>query len=158
MNTFAKACALILVGLTISINSALSQTVLDEWWTPGFSARVKLAPCLESGEERLCGTIIWAWDDTPAGVSDKRPLVGQRIINGMKRDPEKADKGDRGSGERSSSFAGSIYNPEDGHTYKASMRLKSPNTLLVEGCVLFVCREQVWRRYDSLRSPPVSLK
>ena len=123
---------------------AQAQTLLDEWWTPGFNARVRLATC----DDKLCGTIVWAWDDQPSGATDKRPLVGQRIISGMKLELR--------SSEKAPIYAGSIYNPEDGNTYKATMRLKTPNTLMVAGCVLFICQEQVWRRHDSLKSPPVS--
>ena len=123
---------------------AQAQTLLDEWWTPGFNARVRLATC----DDKLCGTIVWAWDDQPNGAADKRPLVGKRIISGMKLELR--------SSEKAPIYAGSIYNPEDGNTYKATMRLKTPNTLIVAGCVLFICQEQVWRRHDSLKSPPVS--
>ncbi len=141
---------------------AHAQTLQDEWWTPGFNARVKLAPCADKNadkaDDKLCGNIVWAWDDTPTGATDKRPLVGQRIIIGMKADKSNADKTpvEKTAFEKISSYSGDIYNPEDGHTYKATMRLKSANTLVVAGCVLFICREQVWRRHDSLKSPPVS--
>ena len=138
--------ALVLSALhSTAVNAQTAAApLLDEWWTPGFNARVKLATC----EDKLCGTIVWAWDDQPAGASDKRPLVGQRIISGMKLVVKNGDK--------AASYAGSIYNPEDGNTYKATMRLKTPNTLVVAGCVLFICQEQIWRRHDSLKSPPVS--
>jgi uncharacterized protein (DUF2147 family) len=136
--------------------AANTHALLDEWWTPGFNARVKLAAC----DDKLCGTIVWAWDDQPSGAADKRPLVGQRIISGMKLEAKNADKaGDKAvdkASDKAPSYAGSIYNPEDGNTYKATMRLKTPNTLVVAGCVLFICQEQIWRRHDSLRSPPVS--
>jgi uncharacterized protein (DUF2147 family) len=138
-----------LVALFLIVPQAGAQSLTDEWWTPGFSARVKLAAC----EDRLCGSIVWAWDDQPDGAADKRPLVGQRIISGMKPDAPQTDK----PADKSQRYSGSIYNPEDGQTYKATMRLKTPNTLLVEGCVLFICRAQVWRRHDSLRTPPISL-
>ena len=131
---------------------AQAQTLLDEWWTPGFNARVRLATC----DDKLCGTIVWAWDDQPTGAADKRPLVGQRIISGMKLEPKQGDKTPDKTSDKSPSYAGTIYNPEDGNTYKATMRLKTPNTLIVAGCVLFICQEQVWRRHDSLKSPPVS--
>lgn len=139
-------CINFYVALVLSafMPTARAQTLLDEWWTPGFNARVKLATC----DDRLCGTIVWAWDDQPAGATDKRPLVGQRIISGMKLELK--------SSEKAPIYAGSIYNPEDGNTYKATMRLKTPNTLVVAGCVLFICQEQIWRRHDSLKSPPVS--
>lgn len=161
MNRLAwlRSCSMALVALratlwlVLSASAVQAQTLQDEWWTPGFAARVKLAPCeghtQEKADGRLCGMILWAWDDTPSGASDKRPLVGQRIISGMR--PDKT------SGDKTSVYAGNIYNPEDGQTYKATMRLKGPNTLLVEGCVLFICREQVWRRFDSLRVPPVAV-
>jgi Delta7-sterol 5-desaturase len=130
-----------------SISSFLSSQspaqisgVIDEWWTPGFSARVKLDPC----ENKLCGTITWAWDEKTTDVVDRRPLVGQRIISGMVANAAQG-------------YSGSIYNPEDGRTYSATMRLKSPNTLLVEGCVLFICQKQVWRRYSSASCPMVAV-
>jgi hypothetical protein len=33
---------------------------------------------------------------------------------------------------------GKIYNPEDARTDDATMRLQGPDTLIVEGCVLFI--------------------
>ncbi|MBX7247633.1 MAG: DUF2147 domain-containing protein [Caulobacteraceae bacterium] len=42
---------------------------------------------------------------------------------------------------------GRIYNPADGYTYEASLRLLGPDRLEVKGCALKVlCRTQVWRR------------
>ena len=142
MNMASKT--LLAAMCVFSMSASEAQSLLDEWWTPGFSARVKLQPC---GAE-LCGTIVWAWDDQPAGASDKRGLVGQRIIIGMKSDAPVNGKPPRHSG--------SIYNPEDGQTYKATLQLKTANTVIVNGCVLFICREQIWRRYDSLKTPPVA--
>jgi uncharacterized protein (DUF2147 family) len=147
-----KAVAALCLGLLALPASANTPSLLDEWWTPGFAARVRLTPCADDKAGlKLCGAIVWAWDDPPNGATDKRPLMGQRIIWGML-----ADNGQPGGALVR--YAGNIYNPEDGQTYKATMRLKSANTLLVEGCVLFICREQVWRRWDSLRTPPVSEK
>ena len=152
MKTSASLYRALLLLSAIVSTSAAAQTaaaqMLDEWWTPGFNARVKLAAC----DDKLCGTIVWAWDDQPSGASDKRPLVGQRIISGMKLEPKSSEK----ASDKAQTYAGSIYNPEDGQTYKATMRLKTPNTLVVAGCVLVFCQEQIWRRHDSLRSPPVS--
>jgi uncharacterized protein (DUF2147 family) len=52
--------------------------------------------------------------------------------------------------------SGRLYNPEDGRDYKGSLHLQSPNRLVVDGCVLFLCRTQVWRRADLSRCPPVT--
>lgn len=165
MNKTFKILALAFWFATL-LGAAQAQSLLDEWWTPGFSARVRLAPCadkmadknVDKAGDKLCGNIVWAWDDTPTGATDKRPLVGQRIIIGMTADKSVTDKApsEKTPVDRNSGYSGDIYNPEDGHTYKATMRLKSANTLVVAGCVLFICREQVWRRHDSLKSPPVA--
>jgi uncharacterized protein (DUF2147 family) len=45
---------------------------------------------------------------------------------------------------------GHIYNPEDGNTYGASLRIRDATALDVRGCVLFICRSQVWRRPSAL--------
>ncbi len=120
--------------------SAAPPTAYDEWWTPGFNARVRIEPC----GDNLCGTIVWAWDENPQDIVDKQPLVGQRIIVGMR-----AEGPSRWNGGR-------IYNPEDGRSYQASLTLKSANNLLVEGCVMFFCKSQVWRRADRPSCPPVA--
>jgi uncharacterized protein (DUF2147 family) len=113
--------------------------LLGEWWTPGFNARVRIEACGDA----VCGHIVWAWDDSPKDIVDKRPLVGRKVIEGMR-----SDGGSRWHGGR-------LYNPEDGHDYKGLLHLQSATRLSVEGCVLFICRQQLWRRVDMNRCPPV---
>jgi uncharacterized protein (DUF2147 family) len=114
--------------------------LLGEWWTPGFNARVRIERCGDA----VCGHIVWAWDETPQDIADKRPLVGRRVIDGMR-----PDGGARWTGGR-------LYNPEDGRDYKGFVQLQSPSRLQVQGCVLFVCQKQIWRRVDVARCPPVA--
>ena len=47
-------------------------------------------------------------------------------------------------------WAGRIYNPEDGQTYRATVRQTATDTLAIEGCVLFICQKQVWRSAAAL--------
>lgn len=115
-------------------------TLLGEWWTPGFNARVRIEPCGDA----VCGHIVWAWDETPQDIADKRPLVGRKVIEGMRPDGVSRWTGGR------------LYNPEDGRDYKGLVQLQSPSRLQVEGCVLFVCQKQIWRRVDVGRCPPVA--
>jgi uncharacterized protein (DUF2147 family) len=121
--------------------------VSGRWLTPGVSAVVELGRC--EGASNLCGTIRWLWD----GVDEKgrprldshnadaslrsRPLVGLSILSGLS---PAADGG----------WSGHIYNPEDGETYRAKMRRVGADTLVIEGCVLFVCKKQVWRKASAL--------
>jgi Delta7-sterol 5-desaturase len=117
--------------------------VLGRWATPGVAAIVDLAPC--AGTSTLCGTVRWLWDaidekgrprldaqNTDASLRT-RPLLGLSILSGLTPTP--------GGG-----WAGQIYNPEDGQTYRATVRRNGADALLVEGCVLFICQKQVWRK------------
>jgi uncharacterized protein (DUF2147 family) len=115
--------------------------VQGDWWTPGFNARVRIEAC---GDGTVCGRIAWLWDDKPEGIADKTPLLGKRVIDQMRLT------------EPGRWMGGRLYNPEDGRDYKGSLHLRSDSTLVVSGCVLFVCQTQVWRRADPVRCPPVA--
>ncbi|MDP1749165.1 MAG: sterol desaturase family protein [Reyranella sp.] len=119
------------------------------WMTQGAAAIVELAPC--SGTPGLCGTIRWLWD----AVDDKgrprldgqnadaalrtRPLIGLSILSGL-------------TPTAGGGWTGRIYNPEDGQTYRATLRRGGADALLIEGCVLFICQKQVWRSASALAS------
>ena len=124
---------------SLSVNP---PSVLGEWWTPGFGARVKLERCFNE----ICGHIVWVWDDAPGQIADQRPLVGRKVVEGMRQEATNAQ---RWSG-------GTLYNPEDGRHYKGALTLAAANRLTLEGCVLMICKSQTWRRYDSQRTPPIA--
>lgn len=146
----AAFAAMLLVAGTRSAaaDGALAGGVIGRWATPGVSAIVELSPCAAE-RSTLCGTIRWLWD----AVDDKgrprldsqntdatqrsRPLLGLVILSGLK--PNQA-----------SGWEGRIYNPEDGQTYRATVSRRGVDTLVVEGCVLFVCQKQVWRKASVL--------
>lgn len=140
------ASAALLLALSLATLPATGQDALNgEWITPGCNARVRIHPC-KGAPDAVCGTITWLWEpvdrsgqpvrDTNNGEAAlrARPLEGLEILSGFR----KAEAG-RWSG-------GSIYNPEDGRQYSASLRLRSGEVLELQGCVLFICRQQIWRR------------
>ena len=123
-----KAAALWLaVMATASSAAEPGRGLQGEWWTPGFNARVRIEAC---GADAVCGRIAWLWDDKAQGIADRTPLVGKLVIDQMK--------------------------PQDGRDYKGTLHLRTDSTLVVSGCVLFVCQTQVWRRADTARCPPVA--
>lgn len=132
--------ALLLVMLAAPASAEPRSQLIGEWWTPGFNARVRIQACGDA----VCGHIVWLWDEQARGVVDRGPLIGKAVIDGMR-----ATEPLRWSGGR-------LYNPEDGRDYKGSLQLRSPSSLLVDGCVLFICQTQVWRKFDASRSPPVA--
>jgi len=113
---------------------------LGLWSTPGGKAKVKISACGAA----LCGAIVSLREPTDETGKPKldinnadaakraRPIVGLSLLSGMKPD------GDR--------WAGQIYNPEDGKTYKAYMTPQVDGGLKIEGCALagLVCKTQVW--------------
>ena len=87
----------------------------------------------------------------PGGVDSKnpdkakrtRPLLGIPVLLNMKKVEDEKDK-----------WEGKVYNAEDGKTYDASIQLKAPNALRVEGCLVWpLCGGQTWSRVDSSAAP-----
>jgi uncharacterized protein (DUF2147 family) len=137
------------LALTMALSAAAGAagSPVGEWVTEGGKARVRIAPC-SADADRLCGTITWTYrpDDAPAGpLLDRhnqdaalraRPIIGLPLLQGFK--PAGAGTWD----------GGTIYDPEGGRTYKSRLRLQDPDRLEVQGCILFVCRTQIWRRHQ----------
>lgn len=134
------AASALLAAPELQAQTGVTGNVSGEWWTPGFNARVSIEPCGDA----VCGRIVWLWDEAPKGVADKSPLVGRLVIDRMQ------------AAEAGFWRGGRLYNPEDGRDYKGSLHLQSPERLVVDGCVLFICQTQVWRRADPGRCPPVA--
>jgi Delta7-sterol 5-desaturase len=142
-----RAVAAAMLMLAANRPASADDGVIDRWLTPGASAVVELARCASAAT--LCGTIRWLWQATDdkgrqrldSQNSDPslraRPLLGLVILSGLTRRP--------GGG-----WEGRIYNPEDGQTYRATISRRGADSLVVEGCVLFVCQKQIWRKASAL--------
>lgn len=65
--------------------------------------------------------------ENPEPALRGRPVIGLIILSNMK--PSGSNK-----------WQGTIYNPDDGYTYRAKMKLQSASTMKVEGCVAVFCR------------------
>jgi len=127
-----------------SAGLAADAVVTGVWLTQDDKAQVRIADC----GDRLCGAIIALREPLgPDGQpkTDKRnrdaalhgrPIMGLQILQNFIRLDAKR-WGD-----------GTIYDPEDGDTYKCTLTLESPVTLIVRGYVgipLFG-KTQIWHR------------
>lgn len=121
---------------------AQTASVFGTWQTEKGDARINVAKCGTG----ICGKIAWLRDpiDPQTGkpqIDDKnpnpslasRPLIGVNLFNNM-----------RPTGP--TSWAGSIYNAEDGQYYASKVTLQGPSTLHVEGCVGALCGGETWTR------------
>lgn len=125
---------------------AAENPVLGEWRVEDGAATIKIVDC----NNRLWGVV--ASEKTPGGLDRmnpnaakrSRPTLGIPVLINLKKSTDERDK-----------WEGNIYNAKDGKTYEASIQLKSPNALVVEGCVLSIlCGGQTWTRVpDSAVAP-----
>lgn len=96
----------------------------------GGHLEITIAPCA-SDATRACGTISKAF--SASGEDPNYANLGKQMVKDMKHS---------GNGSYSD---GTIWDPENGKTYKAKMTLKG-NELDVEGCVSIFCEGQHWQR------------
>lgn len=104
--------------------------------------KVALADC----GGKLCGRVVWLGEpndrqtgkpktDTqnPDPHKRTRPLIGLEVATMTPAGPEQ--------------WSGTIYNADDGHVYRAHLRLRDDRTAVLEGCMLVVlCRGHTWTR------------
>ena len=113
---------------------AASPGLAGDWVNADRSAVIRIAPC----GGRLCGRIVRVLargvPTTDAHNPDRalrsRPLVGLAVLSGFSA---------AGAGGRA-------YNPQNGRSYRATLRLNADGTLRVTGCVMVICRSQTWTR------------
>lgn len=134
---------LIVLGLALGAAPvAHAADVVGMWKTPVGGGLIRIERC---GED-ICGRSVSSPTLTAhpnvTDIRNRDPALRGRPIKGLlilKLHPLAADHwGD-----------GWIYNPRDGATYKAELRLDDPARLKVTGCVVApLCRSQTWTRSD----------
>lgn len=134
--------------LLTPVGAAASDSVYGLWLTEAGTGTVRIADCGPGPMEGTpCGTIATAEipdgepttdvnNDDPA-LRDE-PIIGLTMLDGFEADGDKWKKG-------------RIYNPEDGKSYKSSIRLDKtdPDVLRVKGCIAFFCQTQEWTRVSA---------
>ncbi len=142
------AVALVSLGSTAP---ALAQTGIEGLWRTEKAAEVRIAPCPEG----LCGTLAKIVLPPGETRADGTPASPETLTDVHNSDPALRDRPMLGlqivtlTGEsKPGVFAGTVYNPQDGKTYEGFVELKGPDTLRLNGCLLFnvVCRGEDWVR------------
>ncbi|QNE06132.1 DUF2147 domain-containing protein [Croceicoccus marinus] len=120
--------------------AAAPSDVVGRWKTESRGGIVEITECGQS----ICGRLVSSegLKANPAlkDANNKdeslrsRPLKNMLMLKGFTR------KKDEWSG-------GSIYNAEDGGTYKATITMQDPNRLKLKGCIVWpLCKTQTWTR------------
>jgi uncharacterized protein (DUF2147 family) len=117
------------------------------WLTEDGKARVSVYRCGEA----ICGKVVSLKEpNDPATGKPKldkfnrdtgkrgRPIIGVELMAGLK------------PGGTPDQWEGSLYNPEDGDTYKGILTALSPLAMKLQGCVLggLICKSETWKRVN----------
>lgn len=137
----------------VFVHAGNADDVLGTWFTADDDSKIEIFSC---DEGRYCGKIIWIKDpnypeDDPGGMPGQvrvdrenpkkkfrdRPLLGMQIMERFKF-------------ENDQWVGGTIYDPENGKTYKCKMKFNEDGHLEVRGYVGLpvLGRTEVWRRAD----------
>lgn len=127
--------ATLVFGASFAGPAAAAENPAGVWLTEERGSKIKIAPCGKT----LCATIIWAKgggvdDQNPDPAQRARPMVGLNLSRDIRPD---------GSG----GWQASMYNPENGKTYKTTLTPKG-RELEIGGCVLagLLCGSETWQR------------
>jgi uncharacterized protein (DUF2147 family) len=148
MNRIIFFFAALLISLNTigqSASSAEGDKILGVWLTGSGKAHIKIT---KYGENKYGGKIVWLKEPNRADGSvkkdDKNPdknkqsntILGLNNLLGFTYAGDKSYEG------------GSIYDPENGKTYKCVMTLDDDNTLKVRGYVgiQMLGRTDTWKR------------
>ncbi len=104
------------------------------WLTETRDSKVRIARCGAG----YCGTVVAA-DDKGPDVNNPDPRQRARSVVGIQilSTPKAGRDG----------YVGTLYNPKDGKTYEASLKVGGSGQVVVTGCVMSVfCKGTTWTR------------
>lgn len=138
-----KPLALALVAGAVAVAPAWAadaDSVIGTWRTPAKNGSVEISRCGGSICGRLLSSEHLRTNPELKDINNKdttkrdRKLKNLQILGGFKLDK------DIWTG-------GTIYNPEDGGTYKATIAPTGPDSLKLKGCIVWpLCKTQTWTR------------
>jgi uncharacterized protein (DUF2147 family) len=155
------ACAAVIGVLSAAIfapvnsSHAASADPSGYWVKPDAEreSKIQVFKC-GSGRTQLCAKIAWLKEPNDSkgqplhDVRNEdpsrrgRPIVGLQLFTGL-------------TASAPGTWNGSIYNPEDGHTYTATVTLVSRNQITLRGCKAWLlCGEKQWLRTSAPEVTP----
>jgi uncharacterized protein (DUF2147 family) len=148
-----KPVLLLLGGSLLAASAQPGTSPEGNWLTEKKSGIIKIFRCSEDSDV-LCGKLVWfrikSDDPNPNGLDLKnpepsrrdRPLCDLTFMYGFKPAQPNGWEG------------GAIYDPDDGDTYHATMKLRPDGTLDLHGYIgiSLIGRSEIWTRYPG--SPP----
>lgn len=114
----------------ICCTSAADAAVKGKWVNPSKSVIIDIEPC----GHVLCGTVVWASEKAKHDArKGTHHLVGSKLLTDMKHSSQHQWKG-------------KIFVPDQNIHASAKIRPEGAAHLKVSGCVLMICKTQVWTK------------
>lgn len=151
--------AMTLAGMHTGATSSFAQAPIEGTWRTQLLAEVTISSCPDGYCGHISKVVVpqhWiervgreAIESMRAeeyyDLNNKDPLLRRRPILGLQILTLRP-------GGRPDIYDGEIYNPEDGNVYSGYVEVLGPDSLRLNGCVLFniLCRGEDW-----LRVPPL---
>ena len=133
MKQILARLAFVALAAAVPVTASAQAALEGHWKNPKGSVVVRVTSCGDA----YCGVVVEASDKAKASArkGGTPKLIGTRILSGMKP---------TGNG----TFKGLAFDPKRNIRAPATVRLLSPSTLVVKGCVLsgIICKEQRWTR------------
>ena len=140
-----KPIAAAIAGLLMLSHAAYAGGPEGTWVSEDGGLKVRLSDCGGA----LCGKVVWLNEPidhvtgrlktdklNPDPAKRARPLIGLNVVKGFKP---------IGHNE----WTGVIYNADDGHSYRAYLKVEDSHTARLQGCVFTIfCRGHTWTRVN----------
>ena len=141
MTLLPRLAAALLFTLIVAAPPARAEEYIGIWLTQMGDAHIRVARCAKA----MCGTVVWlkdaidpktkqpqADDKNPDPSKRSRKIIGLQIF-AMELDA-------------TNSWAGGIYNSDDGQTYRGRLSARGEDELEVQGCSGNLCGFETWTR------------
>ncbi len=148
-HAFAAAMGIVTAALLAPSSQSLAASAdpTGYWMKPDAEreSKIQVFKC-GAGKKLLCAKIAW--------LKDPNDSRGQPLHDIRNEDPSKRGRGIVGlaiftglAPSAPSTWTGQIYNPEDGHTYSATLTVVSRRQITLRGCKAWLlCGEKQWLR------------
>lgn len=134
--------------------AAQQPSVMGTWLTASKSAEIQIAPCPNASNGPICGTVVKLNDPKDAGG---KPVAPEGVVDTRNADPALRTRKVLGmvllynfvkTTDPNTFEEGTIYNGENGKTYKANMSLQPDGSLKLRGYVgtPMFGETQIWTR------------
>ncbi|MFV1996574.1 MAG: DUF2147 domain-containing protein [Acidiferrobacterales bacterium] len=148
-----QSLGLLLIALfvTAPVGATEYDGILGQWTTAEGKSRIVLSKC----DAGLCGEIVWLKvpvypADDEKGMAGKPKVDRENPDPALRNNPTVGLQVLRGFTTRRDNVweDGTVYDPDNGKTYKAKLALENEKTLKVRGFIGFswIGRTSVWTR------------